>query len=119
MFVGEWESMAPQHHILRFSNLRVGLFLPQKKLKDVETMPGKTFDVTKTTLGIMTWRYGKEHPCQCRFCKEKIKLGDRVVSMRKISMATAWFRKYIHEFCFKKSYCTFVPLLWDRGGSHG
>jgi len=82
-------------------------------------MVGKIFDVSAATLGAMTWRYGKEHPCQCRFCKEKIKVGDRVVSMRKISMATAWFRKYIHECCLEKSYSTFVPLLLNGNVAHG
>ena len=81
-------------------------------------MPGKTFDVTEATLGIMTWRYGKEHPCQCRFCREKIKVGDRIVSMRRISLRTAWFRKYIHESCLEKSLGSFVPLPWDRNCSH-
>jgi len=82
-------------------------------------MVGKIFGVTAATLGQMNHRYGKEHPCQCRFCKERIKVGDRVVSMRKISQSTAWHMKYIHEFCLEKSYSTFVPLPWNGNGSHG
>jgi len=74
-------------------------------------MPGETFDVTGPVFAQMTWRYGS---CQCRFCKEKLKVGDRVVPMRRISQKTAWFRKYIHESCWEKSLGSFVPLFLEK-----
>jgi len=75
--------------------------------------------VTVGTLAQMTWRYGKEHPCQCRFCKKKIKVGDRILTTQRISLRTAWFRKYVHESCYEKSLGCFVPLLLDGNGPHG
>ena len=78
-------------------------------------MATKLVAVTKLTLGGMTWRYGQSPIC--RFCRVKIEVGDRVVSMRGISKNTAWFRKYIHESCFEKSYSTFMPLCLAKSDS--
>ena len=71
--------------------------------------------ITEIVLKQLSVRYG-QHPI-CRFCRVKIKVGDRVVSMRGISKNTAWFRKYIHEECYENSLSNFMPLLLAKSDS--
>jgi len=78
-------------------------------------MAGRIIHVTEQVLKMLIWRYGQS--LICRFCRVKIEVGDRVVSMRRISKNTAWFRKYIHEECYEKSLSTFMPLLLAKSDS--